>query len=66
MKDVKIDKLQRKRDHWRHEEHKNETDENCRTYSESRNQIKKAVKKKRKPNSKEKFDLKKRAKKFGR
>ena len=32
MKDIKINKLQRERDHWRHEAHKNPTDENWRTY----------------------------------
>ena len=26
MKDIKINKLQRERDHWRHEAHKNRTD----------------------------------------
>ena len=46
MKDIKIDKLQRERDHWRREEHKNPTDENWGTYRESRNKIKKAVKEK--------------------
>ena len=44
MKDIKINKLQRKRDHWRHKAHKNPTDENWGTYRESRNKIKKAIK----------------------
>ena len=47
MKDIKINKLQRERDHWRHEAHKNPTDENWATYRESRNKIKKAIKEKK-------------------
>ena len=47
MKDNKINKLQRERDHWRHKAHKNPTDENWRTQRESRNKIKKAVKEKK-------------------
>ena len=44
MKDIKINKLQRDRDHWRYEAHKNPTDENWGAYRESRNKIKKAIK----------------------
>ena len=44
MKDIKINKLQREREHWRHKPHKNPTDENWGTYRESRNKIKKAIK----------------------
>ena len=40
MKHIKINNLQRERDHWRHEVHKNPTDENWRTYREFRNKIK--------------------------
>ena len=47
MKDIKTNKLQRERGHWRHEAHKNPTDENCGTYRESRIKIKKAVKEKK-------------------
>ena len=47
MKDIKINNLQRERDHWRHEAHKNPTDENWETYRESRNKIKKAIKEKK-------------------
>ena len=47
MKDIKINNLQRQRDHWRHEAHKNPTDENWETYRDSRNKIKKAIKEKR-------------------
>ena len=47
MKDIKINKLQRKRDHWRHEGYKNPTDENWDNYRESRNKIKKAIKEKK-------------------
>ena len=47
MKDIKINKLQRKRDHWRHEALKNPTDENWETYRESGNKIKKAIKEKK-------------------
>ena len=47
MKDIKINNLQRKRDHWRHEAHKNPTDENWETYRESRKKIKKAIKEKK-------------------
>ena len=46
-KDIKINKLQREWDHWWHEAHKNPTDENWRTYKESRNKIKKAIKEKK-------------------
>ena len=41
MKDIKINNLQRERDHWRHEAHKNPTDENWETYREFTNKIKK-------------------------
>ena len=44
MKDIKINKLQRQRHHWRHEAHKNPTDENWGTYRESTDKIKKAIK----------------------
>ena len=44
MKDIKINKLHCKRNDWRHEPHKNITDENWRTCRESRNKIKKAIK----------------------
>ena len=47
MKDTKINNLQRQRDHWRHEAHKNLTDENWENYRESRNKIKKAIKEKK-------------------
>ena len=47
MKDNKINKLQRERDHWRHQTYKNPTDENWRTYRESRNKIQKAIKDKK-------------------
>ena len=47
MKDIKINGLQRERDHWRHEAHKNPTDENWRTYRESRNKIRKAIQEKK-------------------
>ena len=46
-KDIKINKLQRERDHWRHEAHKNATDENWGNFRESRNKIKKAIKEKK-------------------
>ena len=62
MKDIKINTLQRERDHWRHEAHKNPTDKNWGTYRESRNKIKRAIKE----NSiLQKFYLQKTAKKFG-
>ena len=44
MKDIKINKLQRERHHWRHKAHKNPTDENWETYRELRNKIKKVIK----------------------
>ena len=44
MKDIKINKLQRDRNHWRYEAHKNPTDKNWGAYRESRNKIKKAIK----------------------
>ena len=47
MKDIKINKLQREWDHWRHEAHKNPTNENWGTYRESRNKIKNAIKEKK-------------------
>ena len=47
MKDIKINILQRERDHWRYEAHKNPTGENWETYRESRNKIKKAIKEKK-------------------
>ena len=47
IKDMKINNLQRERDHWRRGPHKNPTDENCGTYRESRNKIKKAIKEKK-------------------
>ena len=47
MKDIKINKLQRQRDHRRHEAHKNPTYENRGTYRKSRNKIKKAIKEKK-------------------
>ena len=47
MKDIKINNLQRERDHWRHEAHKNPTDKNRGTYREFRNKIKKAIKAKK-------------------
>ena len=47
MKDIKINKFQRERDHWRDEAHKNPTDENWGTFRESRNKIKKAIKEKK-------------------
>ena len=47
MKDIKINNLQRERDHWRYEVHKNPTDENWETYREPRNKIKKAIKEKK-------------------
>ena len=47
MKDIKINNLQRERDHWRYEAYKNPTDENWETYRESRNKIKKAIKEKK-------------------
>ena len=47
MKDIKINNLQHERDHWRHEAHKNPTEENWETYRESRNKIKKAIKEKK-------------------
>ena len=47
MKDIKINNLQRERDHWRHEAHKKPTDKNRGTYRESRNKIKKAIKAKK-------------------
>ena len=46
-KDIKINKLQRERDHWRHEAHRNATDENWGNFRESRNKIKKAIKEKK-------------------
>ena len=39
--------MQYERDHWRHEAHKNPTDENWGTYRESKNKIKKAIKEKK-------------------
>ena len=47
MKDIKINKLQRERDYWTHEAHKNSTDKNLGTYRGSRNKIKKAIKEKK-------------------
>ena len=47
MNDIKINKLQHERDYWRHEAHKNPTDENCGTYRETRNKVKKAIKEKK-------------------
>ena len=47
MKDIKINKLQHEWDHWRHEAHKNPTNENWGTYRESRNKIKNAIKEKK-------------------
>ena len=47
MKDIKIHKLQRVRNHWRHEAHKNRIDEKWRIYREFRNKIKKAIKDKK-------------------
>ena len=47
MKDIKINKLQRDRDHWRHEAHKNPTDKNWGTYREYRNKIKKPIREKK-------------------
>ena len=47
LKDIKINKLQHERDHWRLETHKNPTDENWATNRESRNKIKKAIKEKK-------------------
>ena len=38
---------ERNQDHWRHEPHKNPTDENWGTYRESRNKIKKEIKEKK-------------------
>ena len=46
-KGIKISKLQRERDYWRREAHKNATDENWGNFRESRNKIKKAIKKKK-------------------
>ena len=65
MKDIKINKLQRKRDHWRHEAHKNPTDENWETYRESRNKIKKSDQRKENSLLQKSFIFKKTAKKFG-
>ena len=45
MKDIKINKLQRERDHWRRKAHKSPTD--WRTYRESRNKIKKVIREKK-------------------
>ena len=47
MKDIKINKLQRERNNWRYEAHKNPTDKNWGTYRESRNKIKKVIKEKK-------------------
>ena len=47
MKDIKINNLQRERDHWRYEAHKNPTHENWETYLRSRNKIKKTIKEKK-------------------
>ena len=47
MKDIKFNKLQRERNHWRHKAHKNPTDENWGTYTKSRNKIKKRIKEKK-------------------
>ena len=47
LKDIKINKLKRERDHWRLETHKNPRDENWTTNRESRNKIKKAMKEKK-------------------
>ena len=55
MKDIKINNLQRERDHWRHEAHKNPTDENWEAYRESRNKIKKAIKEKKTQKTTKKF-----------
>ena len=44
MKDIKINNLRHKQDHWRHQADKNPTDENWETYREFRNN-KKAIKK---------------------
>ena len=65
MKDIKINKLERERDHWRHEAHKNPTNENWGTYRESKNKIKKAIKEK-KIQFYRKVYLQKTANKFGR
>ena len=65
MKDIKINKLQRKRDHWRHKAHKNPTDENWETYRESRNKIKKSDQRKENSMLQKSFIFKKTAKKFG-
>ena len=47
MKDIKINKLQRERNHWRHKAHKNPTYKNWGTYRESGNKIKKMIKEKK-------------------
>ena len=47
MEDIKTNNLQCKRDHWRHEAHKNPTDENWGTHRKSRNKIKKVIKEKK-------------------
>ena len=65
MKDIKIIKLQRKPDRWRHKAHKNSTDENWETYRESRNKIKKSDQRKENSILQKSFIFKKTAKKFG-
>ena len=62
MKDIKINKLQRNRDRWRHEAHKNPTDENGEPKESPETKSKRDQ---RKLNSKETFYLQKTAKKFG-
>ena len=47
MKDLKMNKLQCDWDHWRHEGHKNPTDENRGTHRESKNKIKNVIKEKK-------------------
>ena len=63
MNDININKLQRERDYWRREAHKNPTGENWGTYLESTTKIKKAIKEK-KFSYAENFYLQKTAKKF--
>ena len=54
MKDIKINTLQRKQDHWGHEAHKNATDENWEPTESPETKSRKRLKK-RKLNSTEKF-----------
>ena len=57
MKDIKINKLQRQRHHWRHEAHKNPTDEKTGEPTESPQTKSKKRSKERKLNSTENFYL---------